>query len=275
MKITLGEVIEGSNVAELLSGGAVIELNREGHTGCGFLIWRMENDERSLEQEQFAHDLVAALDELTSLRAFKKACESQSVAAIVHEWRNDGPCGLNDRAGVDVNLLADLPAGSTLYSHPDPEAASLRLSAQHERDVAEAYKAEMDSIDWLDTQGTPEAHAARDELTSLRAFKAACEGQGAVAYGVLEGRDTTSCGWDYIASFAEACHDHINEAISTYDITEAGQWKVVPLYEHPNPEAAELRMRVEELESQLLTCIENPDDPAYWLHSAAVLLKGK
>jgi len=112
----------------------------------------------------------------------------------------------------------------------------------------------MDSIDWLDTQGTTEAHAARDELTALRAaFKAACEGQVAVAYGVLEGRDTTSCGWDYIASFAEACHDHINEAISTYDIIEAGQWKVVPLYEHPNPEAANLRMRVEALEAKLAT----------------------
>jgi hypothetical protein len=133
MKITLGEVIERSNVAELLSGGAVIEISREGHTGCGFLIWRMEDDERSPEQEQFAHDLVAALDELTELRAFKRACEQQGAVVELDDGFYHCPkCGIvaakdhgrSDGAwcGYDAKWVQ-----GPFYVHPDPEAASLRM----------------------------------------------------------------------------------------------------------------------------------------------------
>jgi hypothetical protein len=57
------------------------------------------------------------------------------------------------------------------------------------------------------------------ELLELRAFKAACEGQEAVA--VADG------------SFNHQCAQGVF------------------LYEHPDPQAAELRMRVAELEAQL------------------------
>lgn len=34
----------------------------------------------------------------------------------------------------------------------------------------------------------------------------------------------------YIASWPEACHEHINDAISEYAIEGAGKWVVRPLY---------------------------------------------
>ncbi len=51
-----------------------------------------------------------------------------------------------------------------------------------------------------------------------------------VAYGVLEGGDIESCGFGYIAAWSEACHEHINEAISEHNIEGAGDWKVVDFY---------------------------------------------
>lgn len=55
-----------------------------------------------------------------------------------------------------------------------------------------------------------------------------------VAYAVLGGREIESGGWEYIASWAEACHEHINNAIAEYDVYDAGEWRVVPLYRKEN-----------------------------------------
>jgi len=98
-----------------------------------------------------AHDML--MDELTELRAFKQACEKQEAVAWRFKWS-----GLEDKhqPTFDVGLpsensveYANSGNGCVIeyaYIHPDPEAASLRLAVQHERDVAEAYKAEADSL---------------------------------------------------------------------------------------------------------------------------------
>jgi hypothetical protein len=75
--------------------------------------------------------------------------------------------------------------------------------------------------------------------TTVEMFNAAIEALKAelakpepepVAYAVLGGREIESGGWEYIASWAEACHEHINNAIAEYDVYGAGEWRVVPLY---------------------------------------------
>jgi len=95
-------------------------------------------------------------------------------------------------------------------------------------------------VDWLDAQGTEEAHAARDELTSLRAFKAACERQEAVAEVYRYGKDSAGRAWHGIHWY-----DH---ALDVPTKTK--------LYLHPDPEAASLRMQVKELEQEYLKALK-------------------
>jgi len=102
----------------------------------------------------------------------------------------------------------------------------------------------MDSIDWLDTQGTPEAHAARDELAYLRAFNAACKEQEVVS---IEPPDyhcaAMGCGLEdrNITDRYEAMYFGWEKAIDR-------MFEQIPdcLYENPDPEAAQLRIRVTE-----------------------------
>jgi len=148
----------------------------------------------------------AARDELTSLRAFKAACESQGVAAIVHEWRNDGPCGLNDRAGVDVNLLVDLPAGSTLYSHPDPEAAQLRIRVK-----------ELEQK-WLGEQATNLRIEA--ELEELNAELATRDQQVAEACAKAAEAET-KVARECLAGFGDNAVSHCQVAFAI----RSGEWK--------------------------------------------------
>jgi len=89
----------------------------------------------------------------------------------------------------------------------------------------------MDSIDWLDTQGTAEAHAARDELTSLRAFNQACEEQEAAGYAYA----------DDIRGFRDR-----GLSVTTLYLLNAPDGRT-PLYVHPDPAAAQLRVQNEEL----------------------------
>jgi len=70
------------------------------------------------------------------------------------------------------------------------------------------------------------AAEAQAKLTDLRAFKAACEGQEAVAI------------------VGELCH------VSKLDAVARGYPVGGFLYYHPDPEAARLRMRVKELEQK-------------------------
>ena len=82
-------------------------------------------------------------------------------------------------------------------------------------------------------------YAMAEELTSLRAFKAACEGQKPVA-------------WQYELKAGEytfAKKRYLDEVYAP---------RPVPLYYHPDPEAAQLRMRVEELNGTIgRQCYEN------------------
>jgi len=87
----------------------------------------------------------------------------------------------------------------------------------------------MDSIDWLDTQGTAEAHAARDELSSLRAFNQACKEQEATWYSYR-----INDHWDGFSGEAPP--------EDSYD-----EGTLIALYLHPDPEAAQLRMEIETL----------------------------
>jgi len=91
----------------------------------------------------------------------------------------------------------------------------------------------MDSIDWLDTQGTPEAHAARDELTELRAFKQACEEQKTQINLEAEIHKIS-------ARFLSKRH----QGYFMGDIRA-----LLALQAPSDPEAASLRMRIEELEN--------------------------
>ena len=69
------------------------------------------------------------------------------------------------------------------------------------------------------------------ELTELRAFKQACEGQGAAAFR------------NWHSEFADWHYDNADGRVAGPSFE--------PLYLHPDPEAAQLRMRIAELEAQL------------------------
>jgi hypothetical protein len=120
---------------------------------------------------------------------------------------------------------------------------ALKAALQHESDVAEAFKAEadelrkdaeflMDQIKSLKSElsttvkSLDENWIGHKDLAELRAFKVACEGQG--VFGHYETNEHGVSDW-----------------------TVAGRG--VALYEHPDPEAAQLRMQVSELEEKLVT----------------------
>jgi hypothetical protein len=74
------------------------------------------------------------------------------------------------------------------------------------------------------------------ELTFLRAYKKACEQQEAVASQFQDDKGA----WH---GFMDQRH---------YENTIAdGSWPIRKLYEHPDPESAEMRMRIDELLSAL------------------------
>jgi hypothetical protein len=77
--------------------------------------------------------------------------------------------------------------------------------------------------------------ALESELTELRAFKQACEGQEAVA----------SQFQDYKGEW----HGFIDQRHYENTIAD-GSWPIRKLYEYPDPEAAQLRMRIQELERE-------------------------
>jgi hypothetical protein len=62
-------------------------------------------------------------------------------------------------------------------------------------------------------------------LTALRAMQSA----GKPVYVVID-EENDPC---YVASWPEACHEHINDAINFSDMTEAAKWKVRTYYAAP------------------------------------------
>ena len=69
------------------------------------------------------------------------------------------------------------------------------------------------------------------ELTSLRAFKQAREGQDAVVFHECKG-----CGYQYIDAPVSQC-----------DCLSENGFQLVKYYANPDPESAEMRMRIDEL----------------------------
>lgn len=84
---------------------------------------------------------------------------------------------------------------------------------------------------------------AADEIEQLRAFKAACEGQEAVAY-LHEWSEDHPFGDTTVAEYCCNVYPSIQEG--SFDT-------IKPLFEHPDPAAAQLRMRVKELEEKWLS----------------------
>lgn len=82
---------------------------------------------------------------------------------------------------------------------------------------------------------TTEMQEAADEIERLRAFKEACEGQEPSLFAEFE-VDGTFAG----------------EASGFPEILE----EPIPLYLHPDPEAAQLRQQIAELEAQLDLAVE-------------------
>lgn len=92
--------------------------------------------------------------------------------------------------------------------------------------------------------------AMKNELTSLRAFKAACEGQDAVHYrAVLEASQQKMNLAPLVAGFAKltAAQQFVAEK------KDFGGWDyaIELLYLHPDPKAAQLRMRIADIEREL------------------------
>ena len=58
----LGDTLTRAEVQSIIGGGAWIELNTEGHLGAAFVVWRMDEAERSPECEERARRLVAAFN---------------------------------------------------------------------------------------------------------------------------------------------------------------------------------------------------------------------
>lgn len=67
---------------------------------------------------------------------------------------------------------------------------------------------------------------------------------------------------EFIALWPEFCHEHINRAISEFDIEGAAKWKVVPLYTRPQPDLTAEVERLRHL-SACEACIEIPSVGEY------------
>lgn len=81
-----------------------------------------------------------------------------------------------------------------------------------------------------DTQAIAELLAERD---ALRAELAALKAQEPVAWHVVDERGDLM----HAASWKEAAHEHISDAISEHDLIEAARWRVVPVYAAPTAPA--------------------------------------
>jgi hypothetical protein len=217
---------------------------------------RMHNDERLYEAVDVL--MSEAADELAELRAFKAACERQDAVAWttrdhMNAMENDHSHYILGRKPCFVRPSGnDIP----LYIHPDPDVAHLRMLVE--------------------------------ELDELRAFKAACDGQEAVAFMTYKGcllhavdpkvsehsnpeplylhpdpetaklrlqvaklteqRDMACEGQEEVAEVYGQCASGFTDVI---DLTREKLKRKEKLYRRPDPEAAQLRVRVAELEAQL------------------------
>ena len=68
-----------------------------------------------------------------------------------------------------------------------------------------------------------ELHAVKAELKAIKEAEP-------VAWLVLSVNPDGSTSVEYAAEWAEAAHEHINDAITEYGNTEAGSWIVRPVY---------------------------------------------
>ena len=63
--------------------------------------------------------------------------------------------------------------------------------------------------------------------------------QEPVAWHVCSVNSDGTLSLEYAAAWAEAAHEHINDAINEHDIADAGSWVVRPVYASPQPQRTE------------------------------------
>jgi len=134
---------------------------------------------------------------------------------------------------VQQMIPANIQIQSTQLKDSDMDVP---LDLQHAARSICRWMAENNVVNWrLDHLASrDELERVEKELTELRAFKAACEGQE-VEWYLWENRDEQS--------LSKNCGPHPN-----YDIT--------PLYLNPDPEAAQLRQQVVTLTEQRDIAVE-------------------
>lgn len=149
------------------------------------------------------------------------------------------------------------------------------------REVQEACAKVCFTVD-AETFGIPPVHVTKvatacyDQISALKFEEVSAE---PVAWGVssinaIDG----SVGWDFIADFEQAAHDHINDQIIRFQDAglEVDEMHVVPLYTTPQPcpRCAELEQEVSDWRNNLYTSLwkQRAEDRDKTIESQRLLL---